>query len=71
MTGNEDFGVTFSPAGTQGVPAGARLQLALDDPRCRLCAAPFAGAGAPLARLIGKKASDRNPNWCGSCFSFM
>jgi adenylate cyclase len=22
-------------------------------------------------RLIGKKASDRNPNWCGSCFSFM
>src|SRR5829696_2587511 len=41
------------------------------DPRCRLCAAPFAGAGAPLMRLIGKKASDKNPNWCGSCFSFM
>ena len=22
-------------------------------------------------RLIGKRASDRNPTWCGSCFSFM
>jgi adenylate cyclase len=41
------------------------------DPRCRMCASPFAGPGAPLMRLIGKKPSDANPNWCSSCFDFM
>jgi adenylate cyclase len=41
------------------------------DPRCRMCAAPFRGAGAPLMRMIGKRPSDSNPNWCNSCFSFM
>jgi hypothetical protein len=34
------------------------------DPRCRMCASPFAGPGAPLMRLIGKRPSDANPNWC-------
>jgi len=41
------------------------------DPRCRMCAAPFRGAGAPLMRLLGKRPSDSNPNWCSSCFDFM
>ena len=41
------------------------------DPRCRMCAAPFAGAGAPLMRAIGKRPSGANPNWCTSCFNFM
>ena len=41
------------------------------DPRCRLCAAPFEGGGAPLMRLIGKRASQWNPNYCNSCFKFM
>jgi adenylate cyclase len=41
------------------------------DPRCRMCAAPFRGAGAPLMRLLGKRPSDANPNWCSSCFDFM
>lgn len=41
------------------------------DPRCRMCAAPFSGAGAPLMRLIGKRPSIANPNWCNSCFDFM
>jgi adenylate cyclase len=41
------------------------------DPRCRLCAAPFSGPGAPFMRLIGKRPSDKNPNWCASCFTFM
>jgi adenylate cyclase len=40
-------------------------------PRCKLCAAPFAGAGAPLMRLIGKRPSDKNPTMCNSCFAFM
>ena len=41
------------------------------DPRCRMCASPFSGPGAPLMRLIGKRRSDANPNWCSSCFDFM
>jgi adenylate cyclase len=40
-------------------------------PRCMMCAAPFAGAGAPLMRLIGKRPSDKNPTMCGTCFGFM
>jgi adenylate cyclase len=41
------------------------------DPRCRMCASPFAGPGAPLMRLMGKRQSDQNPNWCTSCSDFM
>jgi adenylate cyclase len=41
------------------------------DPRCRMCASPFAGPGAPLMRMIGKRPSGANPNWCTSCFDFM
>ena len=41
------------------------------EPRCRMCAAPFAGAGAPVMRLIGKRPSDANPNWCNSCIAFV
>jgi adenylate cyclase len=41
------------------------------DPRCRMCAAPFAGPGAPFMRAIGKRPSPANPNWCTSCFNFM
>lgn len=41
------------------------------DPRCRMCAAPFSGPGAPFMRMFGKRPSDSNPNWCSSCFAFM
>jgi adenylate cyclase len=41
------------------------------DPRCRMCASPFAGPGAPFMRLIGKRPSEANPNWCNSCTDFM
>jgi adenylate cyclase len=41
------------------------------DPRCRMCASPFRGPGAPFMRLIGKRQSDANPNWCTSCFNVM
>lgn len=40
-------------------------------PRCKLCAAPFAGVGAPFMRMIGKRPSDKNPTMCRSCFDFM
>jgi adenylate cyclase len=47
------------------------LKLIPHDPRCRLCAAPFAGAGGQIMRLMGKRQSDKNPNWCATCFKFM
>lgn len=40
-------------------------------PRCKLCAAPFGGAGAPLMRAIGKRPSEKNPTVCNSCFTYM
>jgi adenylate cyclase len=41
------------------------------EPRCNICAAPFAGIGAPLMRLIGKRPSDKSPRMCMSCFTFV
>lgn len=41
------------------------------DPRCKLCGAPFGGAGAPLMRLIGKGPWAKNPKYCGACFKNM
>jgi adenylate cyclase len=41
------------------------------DPRCRMCASPFRGPGAPVMRMIGKRPSHANPNWCTSCFEYM
>jgi adenylate cyclase len=40
-------------------------------PRCKLCAAPFGGVGAPFMRAIGKRPSTHNPRVCSSCFDFM
>jgi adenylate cyclase len=40
-------------------------------PRCRLCAAPFTGVGAPVMRMIGKRRSDKNPTMCMTCFTFL
>jgi adenylate cyclase len=40
-------------------------------PRCRLCAAPFSGIGAPVMRMIGKRRSDKNPTMCMTCFTFL
>jgi adenylate cyclase len=47
------------------------LRLLPHDPRCQLCAAPFAGAVAPLMRMIGKRPADKNPRVCQGCFSFI
>ena len=41
------------------------------EPRCRICAAPFAGIAAPVMRLIGKRPSGVNPTMCNSCFAFV
>jgi adenylate cyclase len=41
------------------------------DPRCRLCAGPFTGPGGAAMRLIGKRQSKANPNYCTSCESIL
>jgi adenylate cyclase len=40
-------------------------------PRCKLCAAPFAGLGAPVMRAFGKRPAVKNPAVCNSCFDFI
>lgn len=37
-------------------------------PRCKTCASPFAGAGGPVMRLIGKSPWEKNPNFCTACY---
>jgi adenylate cyclase len=69
---NEEFWRDFLSGGHSRERVGRMFfKLIPHAPRCRLCAAPFAGAGAPVMRLIGKRPSDQNPNWCASCFTFM
>jgi adenylate cyclase len=41
------------------------------DPRCKLCAAPFAGIGGWLLRRRGLHASERNPHYCNACDGFL
>lgn len=51
---------------------GRRLLMRLPaDPRCRLCAGPFTGPGGMAMRLIGKRQSTANPNYCTSCESIL
>ncbi len=47
------------------------FRLLPSEPRCRQCAAPFNGVGAPLMRLLGKRQSDTNPNVCSTCHDFV
>jgi adenylate cyclase len=47
------------------------LRLLPHGPRCKLCAAPFAGSGAVVMRAIGKRPALKNPTVCNSCFDFM
>jgi adenylate cyclase len=37
------------------------------DPRCKVCANPFGGAGGRIARLAGWSPSRKNPNLCSRC----
>jgi adenylate cyclase len=41
------------------------------EPRCKLCAAPFAGIGGWLLRRRGLHASERNPHYCNACDGFL
>ena len=69
---DEAFWVDFL---TRGDPMERRIRRVFkripDGPRCKLCAAPFGGVGAPFMRMIGKRKSRQNPTICSSCFDFM
>jgi adenylate cyclase len=38
------------------------------EPRCRLCQAPFGGAGGRIMRRVGFGPSRKNPELCNTCF---
>jgi adenylate cyclase len=38
------------------------------SPRCKLCAAPFKGPGAPIMRMLDRGPWEKNPSICGLCF---
>jgi adenylate cyclase len=71
-TYSEEFWHEFLTKGDRNERIGRRVFRRLPHgPRCRMCAAPFEGAAAPLMRLIGKQRSPGNPHMCTSCFTFM
>jgi adenylate cyclase len=71
-SGNDAFWREFLTVGSPNERRNRRIfRLLPHNPRCRLCAAPFAGVAAPVMRMIGKRPADHNPNLCSSCFSFI
>jgi adenylate cyclase len=41
------------------------------SPRCRLCSAPFKGAGSVVARRMGHRPWAKNPHYCQVCFTML
>jgi adenylate cyclase len=65
---NEEFWRDFLTHPDTLMATGRRFFSRLPtNPRCRLCSAPFAGAGGAAMRVIGKRQSTANPNYCTSC----
>ncbi|MEX0626616.1 MAG: adenylate/guanylate cyclase domain-containing protein [Chloroflexota bacterium] len=65
---NEQFWSEYLSRPNSGMAAGRRFFSRIPtNPRCYLCAAPFAGAGGVAFRLFGKRQSSGNPNYCNSC----
>lgn len=60
---------------TKGDPRERQIRRLLShipsSPRCRMCAAPFAGFGAPVMRIVGKGRAAKNPTMCMTCFTFL
>ncbi|HEV8697336.1 MAG TPA: adenylate/guanylate cyclase domain-containing protein [Candidatus Limnocylindrales bacterium] len=56
--------------GTAGGFASGRgfLRMIPSDPRCKLCAAPFSGPGAPVMRWFDRGPWEKSPSICGFCF---
>jgi adenylate cyclase len=60
---------------TKGSPAERRARWLFShipqEPRCKMCAAPFAGVGAPLMRALGRRQSVQSPQMCRPCYDFL
>lgn len=70
--GNEQLWFTvFAEGHPVLVKKQRRYQMLPGSPRCKLCAAPFGGAGGWLMRLRGLGASHRNPQYCTACDGFL
>lgn len=41
------------------------------SPRCKMCAAPFAGPGGLIMPLMGHGRWAKNPKYCGGCFRML
>lgn len=41
------------------------------DPRCKMCAAPFAGIGGLVMPMFGHARWQKNPKYCKGCFHFL
>ena len=41
------------------------------DRRCHICAVPFSGPVAPIARMMGRGPWAKNPRYCGACFTVL
>jgi len=55
-------------------PARKRRRLRLripSSPRCKLCAAPFAGPGGLIMPFFGHARWPKNPKYCVGCFSML
>jgi adenylate cyclase len=71
-SGDEAFWREFLTKGSRSERASRKIyQYLPHGPRCRICAAPFAGPAAPVMRMIGKRPADSNPNLCSGCFTFI
>ena len=71
-SGDEAFWREFLTRGDPKEQRARRVfRLLPRGPRCKLCAAPFAGAGSHLMRVIGKRPAFKNQTVCNSCFDFM
>lgn len=46
------------------------LRLLPMDPRCKVCNAPYRGAGGAVMRALGRRPSPKNPNFCNTCERF-
>ena len=65
---NEEYWRDFLSQPDSMMATGRRFFSRLPaNPRCRLCSAPFAGGGGMAMRVIGKRQSQANPNYCNSC----
>ena len=69
---NDEFWHEYLTSGSPNERRTRRIYKRIpSEPRCQICAAPFAGVGAPLMRMIGKRPSKQTPKMCDACYVFI